>query len=311
MRILVTGAGGFVGRALVRHLEALGWTVYRGIRSRESSSPAEATGKPSVMLDEQTGAFDLPGQVDGMVHLAGIAHTRVEGSDAYRRVNALWTKNLSRRAAVVGIPHFVFASTVKVAGESHPAPIDESVPPSPSDAYAASKAEAEAMLEEVSGQSSLRTTILRPPLVYGPGVKANFLSLLRAVNSGIPLPLASVDNRRSLIYVGNLVSAIEACLKRPLDVNRTFYISDDRDVSTPRLIEAIATALGKKPNLFAFPPSLLRGIGKLAGRGEQIGRLLDSLQVDITRIKTELGWRPPYSMSEGLASTAAWYRGSR
>jgi nucleoside-diphosphate-sugar epimerase len=206
------------------------------------------------------------------------------------------------------IPHFLFISTAKVVGDSLARPADETSTLRPADAYAASKAEAEALLDDVGRQTGLRITVIRPPLVYGPGVGANFHQLLRIVDAGWPLPFASVNNRRSLIYVGNLASAIEASLKRSPQVNRTFFVSDDHDLSTPELVTAVAASLRKQPRLFAFPPNLLRFGGRLLGKGDRIARLLDSMQVDISRIRTELGWRPPISMEQGLAETALWYR---
>jgi len=308
MRLMVTGAAGFIGRTLVRHLIGLGWTVIRGVRSPENGAYAEQPETDVVRVDRDTGSFDISGQVDGVVHLAGIAHVRGIDAEEYLKANAIWTEKLARHAAALRIPRFIFISTVKVAGDSHPGPINESAPIAPNDIYASSKATAETMLEEVGRQSDLRIITIRPPLVYGPEVRANFLSLLRLVDAGWPLPLASVGNRRSLVYVGNLVSAIEACLTRPIAANRTFFVSDDHDVSMPQLVEAIAAALATRPRLFAFPPRLLQRIGRMVGRGEQVARLTESLQVDISRIKAEIGWRPPFSLQQGLAETAAWYR---
>src|SRR5260221_13710855 len=167
------------------------------------------------------------------------------------------------------------------------------------------------MLEQVGRETELRIITIRPPLVYGPDVRANFLSLLRIVDTGWPLPLASVNNRRSLIYVGNLVSAIEACLSYPAPVNRTFFVSDDYDVSMPQLIEAIAAALGKRPRLFPFPPRLLQGIGRMAGRGGDGGRLTESPRREISRRKAENGSPAPISFQQGLGQTAAWYSSPR
>ncbi len=311
MRLLVTGATGFIGKPLVHHLSGLGWTVIRGVRFPGNGDYAAEPQVHTVRLDQETGHFDISGRVDGVIHLAGIAHVHGVDAEDYRNANALWTQKLARRAAALRIPRFIFVSTVKVAGDSHPGPIDENTPFDPGDFYAGSKATAEAMLEEVGRESELRIITIRPPLVYGPDVRANFLSLLRIVDTGWPLPLASVNNRRSLIYVGNLVSAIEACLSYPAPVNRTFFVSDDYDVSMPQLIEAIAAALGKRPRLFPFPPRLLQGIGRMAGREEQVARLTESLQVNISRIKAEIGWQPPFSLQQGLAQTASWYRSLR
>jgi len=194
------------------------------------------------------------------------------------------------------VRRFVFLSSVKVNGEaSAKRALVETDPVMPMDAYSASKAEAEKKLRIISTETGMEIVIVRPPLVYGPGVKANFLSLLRAVDAGVPLPLSSISNLRSLVYVGNLVHAPGACLTQPAAANRTFFVSDDHDISTPQLIREIAAALGKKPLLFPFPPLLLRGAGLFTGRAEEIARLTGSLQVDISSIKAALDWQPPFS----------------
>jgi nucleoside-diphosphate-sugar epimerase len=306
MRVLITGATGFVGKALVPSLTERGWTVFRGIRSQALAR--ERADGMTVSLNQATGHFEVRAPIDAVIHLAAIAHTHGVDPRSYRIVNAIWPQKLAMRAAALRIPHFLFISTAKVVGDSLARPADETSTLRPADAYAASKAEAEALLDDVGRQTGLRITVIRPPLVYGPGVGANFHQLLRIVDAGWPLPFASVNNRRSLIYVGNLASAIEASLKRSPQVNRTFFVSDDHDLSTPELVTAVAASLRKQPRLFAFPPNLLRFGGRLLGKGDRIARLLDSMQVDISRIRTELGWRPPISMEQGLAETALWYR---
>ena len=309
MRVLVTGATGFVGRALTRRAGELGWEVSRGIRGQGHLN--ERADDKVVSLDPATGHFELDAPVDAVLHLAAIAHAHGVDPGSYRSANAIWPQKLAMRAAALGIAHFLFVSTAKVVGDALDRPADETEPLRPADPYAASKAEAESLLAGVARQTGLRITVIRPPLVYGPGVGANFLQLLRIVDAGWPLPFASVTNRRSLIYVGNLMSAIEASLERPAERTRTFFVSDDHDVSTPELVTAVAAALGRQPRLFAFPPRLVAAAGRLLGQGDRIARLLDSLQVDISHIKTELGWRPPYSLEQGLAETALWYRTRR
>ncbi len=316
MNILVTGASGFIGAALCAKLAADGAEVRRASRRgslRGSPGPAD------IAVDEigpTTNWGELLAGMEAVVHLAARVHvmreTAADPLAEFRRVNVQGTENLARAAARAGVARFVFVSTAKVNGEiTEGHPFSEGHAPNPQDAYAQSKWEAEQMLARVAAETGLGVTILRPPLVYGPGVKANFLNLLRAVDAGLPLPLASIDNRRSLVYVGNLVHALSACLTQPAAANRTFFVSDDHDVSTPQLVRDIAAALGKKPLLFPFSPSLLRALGQLTGHAEQIGRLAGSLQVDISRIKSELGWKPPFSMQEGLAETARWYRSLR
>ena len=250
------------------------------------------------------------------MHLAAHVHVMRpqsgEGVGDYLRVNVEGSERLAREAARAGVRRFVFLSSVKVNGEaSGERPFVESDPDMPTDAYGESKAEAERRLRSISEQSGMEIVILRPPLIYGAGVKANFLSLLRTVDAGVPLPFLWIDNRRSLIYVGNLAHALEACLTDRAAANRTFFVSDDSDLSTPQLIKEIAFALEKRPLLFPVPPALLRGIGAIAGRAEQVARLTGSLQVDVKSIKTALDWRPPFSVQQGLAHTVSWYRSLR
>jgi nucleoside-diphosphate-sugar epimerase len=227
----------------------------------------------------------------------------------FHRVNVEGSVNLARQAANAGVRRFVFLSSAKVNGEAtFRRAFTENDPPAPADAYGASKAQAEERLNKIASTTGMEMVILRPPLVYGPGVKANFLSLLRTVDSGIPLPFRSIENRRSLIYVGNLIHALEACLTVRGAANRTFFASDDHDLSTPQLIRELAFALRRRPLLYPMPPALLRGIGVITGRAEQIARLTGSLQVDVSSIKTILDWQPPFSPRQGLEQTVAWYR---
>jgi nucleoside-diphosphate-sugar epimerase len=223
-----------------------------------------------------------------VVHLAAIAH-RNASSEELRQVNVDLAVRTARVAAAAGVP-FLFLSSVKVHGETSALPLREDSPLAPGDPYAESKARAEDALRAVPG---LRLAVLRAPLVYGPGVKANFLALLRAVASGMPLPLASIQNRRSLVYVGNLADAIVGCLNR----EGTFLVSDGSAVSTPQLCFEIAEALGRPARLFPFPATLLPG--KLTG----------CLEVDDSAIRRELGWKPPFTREEGLRATAQWFRG--
>jgi nucleoside-diphosphate-sugar epimerase len=312
-RVLVTGGTGFVGRVVCARLAAEGMAVRRVLHRGTS----EAISTDADVLVEEIGpstSWDraLSG-VDMVVHLAARVHvmreTAADPVAEFRRVNVQGTENLARAAARAGVSRFVFVSTAKVNGEAtRGRPFSERDAPNPQDPYALSKWEAEQMLAKVAAETGLAVTVLRPPLVYGPGVKANFLSLLRAVDSGVPLPLSSISNLRSLVYVGNLVHALSACLTQPAAANRTFFVSDDHDVSTPQLIREIAAALGKKPLLFPFSPALLHGAGLLTGRAEQIARLTGSLQVDVSSIKTALDWQPPFSLQQGLAQTVSWYR---
>ncbi len=250
--------------------------------------------------------------VDGVVHLAARAHVMRDGSADpladYRRVNVLGTRVLAQAAASAGVRRFVFLSSIKVNGEqTGQQPYTEQDLPRPQDAYGVSKWEAEHALLAAADKSSMEAVVLRPPLLYGPGVKGNFLSLIRAVDHGLPLPLASVHNRRSLLYAGNLNDAVILCLEHPIAAGKTYLLADDDGVSTPDLIRGIAHALGKPARLLHFPPLLLKLAGAATGKAGAVARLLGSLQVDSARIRSELGWRPRGDMAHALAETARWY----
>ena len=267
MRVAVTGASGFVGAKLSRALDREGHEVLH-IDAR----------------DEMAGR--LPG-VQAVVHLAAIAHRRASREEL-QAVNVRLAERVARQAAAEGA-RFVFLSTVKVHGEQSAAPFTERSLIAPQGAYAESKARAEEALRAIPG---LRLAVLRPPLVYGPGVKANFLALMRAIARGWPLPLGAIENRRSLIYVGNLADAMLRCL----GAEGTYLISDGEPISTPALCRALGAALGRPARLVRFPPALLPS------------KLAASLEVDTGAIRERLGWRPPYTREQGLRATADWYR---
>ena len=314
MRILVTGANGFVGGALCAFLDLRGHLVRRAMRTSPKRPQTSSFAVGDVGPQTQWSA--AVAECDAVVHLAAHVHVmRQQAGDAagvFHHVNVEGSENFARQAARAGVRRFVFLSSVKVNGEaSAEHPFVESDPVMPRDAYGVSKAEAEKRLRTISTETGMEIVVVRPPLVYGPGVKANFFSLMRAVDSGVPLPLSSISNLRSLVYVGNLVDALGACLEHQAAANRTFFVSDDHDVSTPQLIREIAVALGKKPLLLPFPPLLLHGVGLLFGRKEQLAHLTGSLQVDVSSIKTMLDWQPPFSLQQGLAQTVSWYRTPR
>ncbi len=248
--------------------------------------------------------------VDAVVHLAARVH--MTGEDAatalplFRTVNAAGSLALARAARGGGVRRFILLSTTTVYGDCSPGrAFDESSRPAPASPYAQSKLEAEQLVAEALAGSPTELVVLRPPLVYGPNAKGNFARLVRLVARGVPLPLASVRNRRSLVFVDNLVDAIVCALEHPAAAGRTYIVSDGEDVSTPDLIARIASALGRRPRLFAFPPPLLRLAGTLIGRGPEIARLLDDMAVDSSRIRAELGWRPPFTVDEGLSHSVA------
>ena len=313
--VLLTGASGFVGRALHAQLLRSGNAVRCTVRKGPMDKAAIEGTERSFVVGDIGPLTDWSQALSGcetVVHLAAHVHVMDarSGPEEYFRVNVDGSERLARSAAAAGVRRLVFLSSVKVNGESTEGrPFSENDVPGPTDAYAASKLEAEVRLRQIGTDTGLEIVILRPPLVYGPGVKANFLSLLRVVDAGMPLPLAAIGNRRSLLYVGNLASAIETCLHHPAAAGRTYLVADDDDVSTPELVRRIAAALGRGPRLFPLPVSLLEGAAALLGRQAQAQRLTRSLQLDLTRIKSELDWHPPFSMQQGLIETASWYRG--
>jgi len=314
MKVLVTGAAGFVGRALCERLKADGDEV--GCTVRDAGQAETLPEGVRVLACTAIGpATDFSGildSIDVVVHLAARVHLlRDDASDplaAFRAGNVGTTANLARQAAYAGVRRLVFLSTVKVHGEGRGEAYREDDPPEPTDAYGQSKLEAEEELAAIMAETGLEVVVLRPPLVYGPGVKANFLQLLKLVSCGVPLPLSSVRNRRSMICLGNLVDAIVTCARHPRAAGRTYLVSDGEDVSTPELIRRIAAALGRSPRLLPLEPSILRFVGRMTGRAGMFDRLLGSLAVDSGKIRRELGWHPPFTMRDGLACTADWYR---
>ena len=308
--VWVTGAAGFAGSALCTTLAAHGMQVRAAVRiahTRDEVSIGDLAAATEMQLRP------LLDGVSSVVHLAARTHMPGESGggdlEMYRRINVDATRRLATAAAEAGVKRFVFLSSIKVNGEqTFDRPYTENDAPRPEDAYGISKWEAEQALHEVAAKTGLGVVILRPPLVYGSGVKANFLRLMRLVARGVPLPLAGIDNRRSMVYLGNLVDAIRVCLEAPAARGRTYLVSDGPDLSTPELVRGIADALDVRPRLLHCPVSLLKVAGTLAGQRAQVARLTRSLQVDSSRLHVELGWRPPHTVARGLADTAAWYR---
>ena len=249
---------------------------------------------------------------NAVVHLAARVH--VMGDTAqnplvlYRSTNLDATLNLARQAAQAGVKRFVFISTIKVSGEGRGAPYRETDEPAPEDAYAISKWEAEQGLAEIAQQTGLEIVILRPPLVYGPSVGANFLRLMQTVERGWPLPLSAIHNRRSLLYLGNFTDAIRLCMEHPAAAGQTFLLDDGEAVSTPELIRALATALRRPARLLPVPVDLLQLVGWMTGNRAAASRLTGSLYVDSQKIRDRLEWTPRYSLQDGLAATVAAFR---
>lgn len=293
-RVLVTGASGFVGRATAPGLTAAGWEVVPGRRDRLAEDAARCA---------------------AVVHLAGRAHVMRETSGApgalYRADNTELTMALARAAVAAGIRRFVFMSSAKVWGEGRNTPYSEADPPAPEDDYARSKLAAEEGLFALARKTGLEVVVLRPPLVYGPDVRANFLSLIKAVDRGLPLPLGAIRNRRSLVSVANLASAVVAAVSHPAAGTKVFAVSDGEDVSTPDLIRRIAAALGKPARLWRIPGALLATGATLLGRKAAYDRLAGSLTVDSTEIRKALAWTPSETLDQGLAATARWFRSGK
>jgi nucleoside-diphosphate-sugar epimerase len=247
-----------------------------------------------------------------VVHLAARVHIMVDDASnplqEFQRVNVDWTERLAARAAAQGVLRFVFLSSVKVNGEQTVVPFTEQDPPEPQDPYGVSKWEAEQALARVSASTGMETVVVRSPLVYGPGVRGNFLQLLDILFRGIPLPLASIHNQRSLVYLGNLVDALARCIQDPRAAGQTYLVRDGEDLSTPEMSRRLGVAMGSRVCLWPCPTSLLYWMGQVAGKRGMIDRLVKSLQVNSAKIQTELDWHPPFTVDAGLSETAAWFR---
>lgn len=310
--ILVTGSNGFVGRALVARLAAdPGYAVRATTRRAIPDGTPHAVPVHTFDLEDRADYRDVLRGVSCVIHAAARVDVRsVTGrSDfaRFRRINVEGTQHLAEQAARMGARRLVFISSVKVNRErTRPGmPFRVSDVPAPEDAYGASKAEAEERLFALGHETGMEIVVVRPPLVYGPGVGGNFARLLRWVAKGVPLPLGAVDNRRSLVALDNLVDLLVTCLDHPAAANQVFLAGDGEDLSTTELLRRVAVAMGKSPRLLPVPPGLLRTAATAFGRGEMVRRLLDSLQVDIVHTRTALGWEPPVSVDEGLRRAVA------
>jgi nucleoside-diphosphate-sugar epimerase len=301
MNILITGASGFVGRRLVERLRP----TYPGLTAavRQSPAPGE-TAVGDIRADTDWSSVLCGRQC--VIHTAARVHVmRDETADplaTYRRVNVAATLNLARQAAAAGVKRFIFLSSIKVNGEQtcpgRPFTADDA--PAPEDAYGTSKWEAEQSLQQLAAETGMELVIIRPPLVYGPGVKGNFASMIKLVAKGLPLPLGAVHNQRSLVALDNLVDLIITCIDHPAAANQVFLAGDGQDLSTPELLRGVALAMGRPSRLIPVPPFLLMLSATLLGKKAVAQRLLGSLQVDVAKARNLLGWEPPVSVEEGL-----------
>ena len=314
MTTLVSGANGFIGSALCCRLRIDSVPVRGAVRSLNS----QPDGAENVAIGGLSSVTDWTAalkNVDLVVHLAARVHIMNDKSPdplaAYRRVNVEGTVALARQAAVAGVRRFVFLSSVKVNGEFTEAwqPFTADDVPAPKDPYGVSKYEAEKLLRQISAETGMEVVIIRPPLVYGPGVKANFESMMRWLARGVPLPLAAVTaNRRSLVALDNLVDLIVTCLNHPAAANRTFLVSDGEDLSTAQLLKRMGAAMGQPARLFYLPPTLFKLGASVLQRPGIYQRLCGSLQLDISKTRHLLGWTPPVSVDEGLRRAAEGFR---
>lgn len=303
MRILITGHTGFVGKALVPAL---------------SDNELILVGRRS--LNEQQGIFfqkqlsaiedysDCLNGVSVVIHAAARVHVMTDNASdplaAYREVNLAGTMNLARQAAAAGVKRFIFISTIKVNGESTSSghPFTAFDPPNAIDPYGISKVEAEQELRSLCAETGMEYVIIRPPLVYGAGVKANFAAMLRLAKKNLPLPLGAIYNQRSMVALDNLVDLIKTCVTHPLAANQVFLVSDDHDLSTTELLKLMVQAYGKTARLLPIPMSWFNLLGKVTGKTAVISRLCGNLQVDITHTKQRLNWQPPVSVERAIQS---------
>lgn len=318
MNILVTGANGFIGSALVsRLIEDPRYRVRAAVRRTGIHVPRCASLFLTGDLAADTDWRAAVTGVDVLVHAAARVHVMQDKATdplaEYRRTNVDGTLNLATQAAIAGVRRFIFISSIKVNGEGKPGGgrYSWSDPPAPLDPYGVSKLEAENGLRELAGRMGMEVFVVRPALVYGPQVKGNFLRLLAAVARGIPLPFANTDNRRSLLNLTNLVDFVVRCIEHPTEIREPLLISDGEDVSTGELVRRLATAMNRKPRLFPVPQKPSRWMLRAVGRDEVWGRLFGSLRIDCGPAQVRLGWTPPTSVAAGLAEVGQWYTRSK
>lgn len=311
MKVLTTGASGFIGNAMCSQLVAQGLDTVGTVRKLPARRLPNVDYRIVGDLDADTDWRTALAGVEGIIHCAARVHVMHETAGdplmAFRSANVAGTGQLARQAAAAGVKRLVFVSSIKVNGEETATGFNEGDTPAPQDPYGQTKWEAEQILSQISNETGLEVVIVRPPLVYGPGVKGNLARLLSWVERGVPLPLAGIRNTRSLIGIDNFTSALHACLTHPAAAGRTYLVRDGEDISTPELVRRLGHHLDKPARLFALPPPLLERLAGLVGRRADAQRLTGSLIVDDSRIRRELGWVPPRTLDDGLAlMTRAW-----
>jgi UDP-glucose 4-epimerase len=311
---LLTGASGFLGKHLASVLIGSGFNMKLVLR-KSSGLDSDLNSIVVKGIDSHTDWSTGLDGLDFVIHCAARVHvmdeTVEDPLEAFREVNVHGTLALAKAAAKAGVKRFIFISSIKVNGESttERLPYKSSDIPSPEDPYGISKAEAEDGLKLIANVTGMEVVIIRPPLVYGPGVKANFAALLKLASTGIPLPFACISkNKRSMVYVENLISLIVGCINNPNAANQTFLVSDDNDLSTKQFVKGLSSGLGKSGLMLPVPNVLFSIAGKVLGKSAVIDRLCGSLQVDISHTKNTLNWQPPYSVEQGFAVTAKYFK---
>jgi nucleoside-diphosphate-sugar epimerase len=313
MNIVVTGANGFVGRRVVEWFAGKGVKVFAATRQPVEGLPVGARRVPAPDLQSSADWTGIVAGADVVVHCAARVHVMDEMAEDplvdFRRLNVDATLALATAAAAAGVKRFVFISSVKVNGEhtalGHPFRADD--PPAPVDPYGISKKEAEENLFELSRRTGLEIVVIRPVLVYGPGVQANFRAMMKVVARGVPLPLGATANKRSMVYIDNLADLIFIAATHGNAAGKIFLVSDGEDLSTTQILRMLGQAMGKKPILVPIPALLISSLAALVGKGTVAQRLFGSLQVDISYTREILGWSPPVAVEEGLARTAEDY----
>ncbi len=319
MKILITGANGFVGLPLSEYLISAGHQVVGTLRSNDALKILNPHFQLKVIgdIDEVTDWQDCLGGVECVIHLANRAHVMNEQSSnplaLYRKVNTAGTLNLARQASTAGVKRFIFMSSIKVNGESTLpgqalTPKDQHTPVDP---YGLSKYEAELGLKLIAEQTGLEVVVIRPPLIYGPRVKANFLKMMRWVEGGVPLPLGAIQNQRSMLGLDNLINFIELCLTHSDAAGQIFLVSDDHDVSTAELLKEIANAMHRPTRLLSIPQFLIENLLILFGQRRISERLCGSLRLDISFTKKCLSWKPPHTFKDQLSKTVLDYLSRR